>query len=291
MSNVEEDERDVVGLMQQPVQIDRFCDDQLECFRHWQRVSFSVLGEVAGRLAPGVTERDATRWAMEAYRREGADRFFHLPVALIGPRTTLPDPWSMPAFWPTDQVARVGDAVILDASPIFDGHVVDTAISFSVGEVEAQSTAMADDLRFRDSILDAVRAAATFREIAVSVDTALVARGDRNCHQLHPEGVLGHRVVRLRKPGDVPPPDASGFDQTVLSYFIDGIAAAHERGSPPPTWTGESISDHRPAPGLWAVEPHLGRGDIGVKWEEILVIEERDAYWLDDQVPHLGHQP
>jgi len=39
---------------------------------------------------------------------------------------------------------------------------------------------------------------------------------------------------------------------------------------------------------LWAVEPHLARGDIGVKWEELLVIENGDAYWLDDAVPHMG---
>ncbi|MGI8754500.1 MAG: M24 family metallopeptidase, partial [Acidimicrobiales bacterium] len=84
-----------------------------------------------------MTERDVTRWAMKAYRSEGADRFFHLPVALFGPRTTLPDPWDTPAFWPTDRVAEVGDAVILDASPILDGYVVDTAISICIGDGHA----------------------------------------------------------------------------------------------------------------------------------------------------------
>ena len=72
----------------------------------------------AAQLQPGVTERDATRWAMKAYRREGADRFFHLPVALFGERSGLPEPWTTESFWPTDRALETGDAVVLDASPI-----------------------------------------------------------------------------------------------------------------------------------------------------------------------------
>ena len=145
---------------------------------------------------------------------------------------------------------------------------------------------MADDLAYRATILDAVRSGATFREIALAVDADMTRRGDRNCHRLHPEEVLGHRVVRITDLRGVPPPDPSGFDPTVLGWFIRGIAAAQDHGSPSPTWNDRPTSDHRPSPGLWAVEPHLGRGDIGVKWEELLVVEDHDAYWLDEDVPH-----
>lgn len=264
-----------------------FTDSQLETFRRWQRVSYDVLGEVAALVTPGVTERDATRWAMKAYRREGADRFFHLPVALFGDRTTLPEPWTTESFWPTDRVLHAGDAVVLDASPIFGGYVVDTSMSFCAGQNATHVAAMADDLAYRASILEAVRAGATFREIAVSVDADMTGRDDRNCHQLHPEGVLGHRVVRITDLEAVPPPDESGFDASVLRWFLRGIGAAQSTGTASPTWTDKAISDHRPAPGLWAVEPHLARGDVGVKWEELLVVETHDAYWLDDRVPHL----
>ncbi|MEO6317362.1 MAG: M24 family metallopeptidase [Acidimicrobiales bacterium] len=264
-----------------------FTDGQLDEFRRWQGVSFAVLGEVASQLAPGVTERDATRWAMKAYRREGADRFFHLPVAVFGARTTLPAPWTTQSFFPTDQVLRAGDAVVLDASPIFEGYVVDTSMSWSTTPSAAHASAMADDLVYRESILAAVRSGATFREIAQVVDADMTARGDRNCHQLHPEGVLGHRVVRITDPRQLPAAVPSGFDMTVLGWFIEGIGAAQTGGTPAPTWADQKISDHRPAPGLWAVEPHLARGDIGVKWEELLVIEDDDAYWLSDDVPHL----
>ncbi len=269
------------------ITVDGFRDAELDRFRHWQRVSYGVLTEVSRRLVPGVTERDATRWAMKAYRREGADRFFHLPVALFGDRTALPDPWETSSFWPTNRALSTGDAVILDASPVFDGYVVDTALSFSIGATPDHAAAKADDVSHRATILAAVRSEATFREIATAVDTEFDRRGDRNCHQLHPEGVLGHRVVRIDDPAAVPPPDTNGFDPTVLGYFVAAITTAVGEHVPCPTWTDRPTSDHLPPPGLWAVEPHLARGSIGVKWEEILVIDDHDAYWLDDAVPHL----
>ncbi|MCU1351779.1 MAG: hypothetical protein JWM05_988 [Acidimicrobiales bacterium] len=269
------------------IEFEGFTDRQLDRFRQFQAVSYDVLGEVVAKLGAGTSERDATRWAMQAYRRAGADRFFHLPVALFGERTALPDPWTTRSFWPTDRALAPGDAVVLDASPIFDGYVVDTSMSTSLGANAAHADAMRDDLTYRATILAAVRAGATFGEIARSVDAAFAASGDRNCHQLHPEGVLGHRVVRIADPQDAPPPDPSGFDNVVLGWFVEGIAAAQDHGSPCPTWTDRPTSDHHPAPGLWAVEPHLARGAIGVKWEELLVIEPGDAYWLDDDVPHL----
>ena len=48
----------------------------VEEFRRWQRTSYAVLSEVVAQLTEGSTERDATRLAMKAYRREGADRVF-----------------------------------------------------------------------------------------------------------------------------------------------------------------------------------------------------------------------
>lgn len=270
------------------IQFRDFTDGQLERFQQLQRTSYAVLSEVAADLGEGSTEKDATKAAMKAFRREGADRYFHLPVALFGDRTTLPGAWTTESFWPTDRPLAPGDSVILDASPVFDGYVVDTSVSFSFGDNAAHAQAKADDLVYRQSILEAVQSGATLREIATSVDDAMTAVGDRNCHQLHPEGVLGHRVVRITDPSAVPPPDASGFDSTLLRWFIAGITKSHTESVAAPTWNNQTTSDYRPPPGLWAVEPHLARGDIGVKWEELLVINDDGAHWLDDQVPHLG---
>jgi hypothetical protein len=55
-----------------------------------------------------------------------------------------------------------------------------------------------------------------------------------------------------------------------------------------PLWADGAISDHPATPGLWAVEPHIGFRDVGVKFEEILVVTSSgSAYWLDDDLPHV----
>jgi len=54
-----------------------------------------------------------------------------------------------------------------------------------------------------------------------------------------------------------------------------------------PIWNSSKASDHPPTVGLWAVEPHLGFKDVGAKWEELLVVTDDDAFWLDDDVPQV----
>jgi Xaa-Pro aminopeptidase len=272
------------------IKAEGFTDAELERFGHWQATSYAVLNEVVGGLTEGSTEKDATRHAMRAFRREGADRFFHLPVALFGERTTLPDPWSTRSFWPGTRTLQAGDAVILDASPVFEGFLVDTSVSVNFGPPAdpGHTTAMADNVAHRQRILTAVRSGATFQEIAVDVDARLRADGYQNRHRLHPGEVLGHRVVRFTDPKNLPAPGADGFDTSLLDWFVTGIREAQRQDSVPPTWSDGDMCHHRPAPGLWAVEPHIARGSIGVKWEELLEITESGAHWLSDAVPHLA---
>jgi hypothetical protein len=110
------------------------------------------------------------------------------------------------------------------------------------------------------------------------VDTQLTAAGYSNRHVKHPGGVLGHRVVKLERNAE---PDADGFDQTLITWFTEHVAGARPPAQPSPTWTHHSGSDHPPADGLWAVEPHIAREGIGVKWEELLVIQGSDVHWLE----------
>jgi Xaa-Pro aminopeptidase len=257
-----------------------FSDTQMDKFRSRQRLSFAIQAQVTGGLTDGDTERDATTRMLDAYRSEGVTSFFHLPVALFGDRTTLPDPWDTLQFWPSDRVLEPGDAVVLDASPIFDGYLVDTSTSRLHGEGSgAYDRAAEDDLAYRGTILDAIAGGATFREIAIAVDESFAAAGYRNCHRLHPGEVLGHRVGHV---ADAAEPDEHGFAHGLIAWFVDRVGDT----VPSPTWSDGPGSDHPPADGLWAVEPHLATGAIGVKWEEILVIDHGEAHWLDSS--HLG---
>ncbi len=261
-----------------------FTDPQLEDFRRFQQLSFEIQATIADGLTAGDTERDVTTRMLDAYRAEGVASFFHLPVALFGARTTLPDPWDIDQFWPSQRRLELGDAVIVDASPIFDGYLVDTSTARMYGSTtEAYETATSHDLAYRASILEAVTAGATFREIAIEVDRQFASSGYRNCHRLHPGEVLGHRVGHV---ADVAKPDRHGFAQELVAWFYSQLADPNDSDAQTPTWNNRAGSDHVPADGLWAVEPHLAVGDIGVKWEEILVIDSGDAYWIDNS--HLS---
>jgi hypothetical protein len=71
--------------------------------------------------------------------------------------------------------------------------------------------------------------------------------------------------------------------------WIARESAAARRGAEhhSPLWNGSRFSAHRATPGLWAVEPHVGYGGVGVKFEELLLVTDTDARWLDDDLPHV----
>ena len=265
---------------------DRFTDAELEQFRRFQRLSYAIQQSAVDQLHDGITEREVARMLMKAYRAEGVAAWFHLPVVLFGDRTALPDPWTVLGFWPTERALQPGDAVILDASPIFGDYLVDTSQSLHHGANVLHDAIAADDLTYRDTILGAVRSRATFKQIAVNIDMRLTAAGYSNRHRLHPGAVLGHRVAKLERAVE---PDKDGFDQTLIGWFVENVAAADPPSKPSPTWGAYDGSDHPPADGLWAVEPHIARNGIGVKWEELLVVAGADVYWLDDTPPHVAN--
>ena len=268
------------------MKIDGFSDRELDEFLSRQRLSYAIQASVVGELHDGITERAVARQLMKAYLAEGVQAWFHLPVVLFGDRTALPDPWTVLSFWPTDRALQPGDAVILDASPIFGDTLVDTSQSFHHGSNDTHDAIAAADLTYRATILDAVKHRATFREIALAVDATLTRSGYSNRHRLHPGAVLGHRVAKLERAVE---PDSDGFDQTLISWFVAQVTAAAPPEIPSPTWNVYDGSDHPPPDGLWAVEPHIARDGIGVKWEELLVIAGEETYWLEDTPPHVAN--
>ncbi len=270
------------------MKIEHFTDVELDEFLRFQRLSYAIQQSAIDQLHDGITERDVARILMKAYRAEGVTAWFHLPVVLFGDRTALPDPWTVLSFWPTARTLEPGDAVILDASPIFGDYLVDTSQSFHHGANRDHDEIATADLAYRSLVLDAVRSGASFKEIAISVDATLTGAGFANRHRLHPGAVLGHRVAKLERAVE---PDHDGFDQTLISWFVENVAAAAPPEVASPTWGAYDGSDHPPADGLWAVEPHIARDGIGVKWEELLVIAGHDVHWLDDTPPHVSADP
>lgn len=264
----------------------RFKDHELTRFRDLQRRSFAILENTAASLSGGETEKQVARDLVSQYRAAGAQSFFHLPVVLFGERTALPGDWSVGKFFPTARQLATGDSVILDAAPIFDGFLVDTSYSFCLGDNDTHRRMMQHLARYREYVPAAINSRATFLDVADSVQGSMRDAGYEPVHSKHPGEVLGHRAIKAPK---LPfQPRLRGFDAVSLSWFrFKDSLAMRGLGRQSPLWNTRSASDHEAHDGLWLVEPHAGHNEVGAKWEEILVIENGQASWLDERPPHV----
>lgn len=266
------------------IEVAGFSEERLAAFRAHQRTAHDTLQAVAASLEVGETEREATRRIHAAFRARGVRRYFHVPVALFGERTAYPGDFGAFGALPTDTVLKPDMPVILDAAPVIDGHVVDVSLPVEFGTVPGYAELMAELRPFRERIPELLRSGASFREVARAVDRDIRARGLENCHRKHIGAVLGHRVTwaadhwlaRRR---------VWGLGAWHAGWFVGRSLAAQRRGDTgSPNWNHGRESDHAPTDGLWAVEPHIARDGVGVKFEEILVIQDGEIFWLDENL-------
>lgn len=265
-----------------------FDAQELERFKAFQRASYEVLVETAGSLAPGDTEKAVARRIRKRFHEHGVHHYFHVPVALFGSRTAYPGRFGTLEALATEQLLEDGMPVILDAAPVYQGHTVDTSYAFAFGKENPLQRELVLALRpLRDLILARVREQRSFRAIAHEVDDEIRALGYENCHRKHIGAVLAHRVTLVADRW-INRRRIWGLGAQQVGWFLaKSFAAERWGGDGSPNWNHRCSSDHPPTPGLWAVEPHLGCRGVGAKFEEILVVTDRDAYWLDDAgLPH-----
>jgi hypothetical protein len=282
----------------------------LDRFRAVQQLAYGCAEAVDATLTPGVTEREAAR-AMRAWLTErGVDDWFHLPFAWFGDRTAF-EGFRLPTqFFPTNRRLEQGMPFILDVAPIVDGYTADIGYASALGDNPIQSKLLDDLEPHRELVLEGVRARRSLRDVYDDVDRLFARQGYDNRHRKYPGGVIAHRVFSPRKPslarsrvdpsgdssriglrgsiirGPVRGRTAAGFGLRSLRVLAKESVAGRRQGWSP-LWGGTKASDHPPTPGLWAVEPHLGFRGVGAKFEELLVVTEHDAYWLDDDLPHV----
>ncbi|MFT5572104.1 MAG: Xaa-Pro aminopeptidase [Cryomorphaceae bacterium] len=268
------------------IKTNNFSLPELEQFRDLQRLSFSILEKTAAQLVGGESEKEVAHALVNDYRKEGADSFFHLPVVLFGERTALPGDWSLGKFFPKSKTLAKGDSVILDSAPLFSGYLVDTSYSFCFGENIVHQQMMSHLAKYRDSVPAAINAGASFKQVADTVLSNMYAVGYEPAHTKHPGEVLGHRAIKTpNMPFNL---RLQGFDAVSLTWFkFKDSLAQRGLGRRSPLWNSMKSSDHPAHDGLWLVEPHAGMDKVGAKWEEILVIEDGQARWLDDSAPHI----
>jgi hypothetical protein len=178
---------------------------------------------------------------------------------------------------------------ILDVAPVVHGFTADIGYTFCVDDTPTElSQAFAALREVRALIPPHVARGDTMRSIYLRVGRLLRQRGYDECHRRYPFRALGHRVTRLAP--RVRELSVGGFGLSsalgVLGTELVSRLPAAEKLSP--LFRDAARVEHRLEPGVWAIEPHLAASTFGAKFEELLVVEDRRAYWLDDALPHVN---
>lgn len=283
-----------------------YTETDLENFRTAQSLAYDAVQAVAKRLVTGMTEKQAADMVDAELKARGITRYFHAPFAWFGARTAFVDierpldlrsfpsrflpPHFGHKFMPTETRLQEGMAVILDVAPIYNDCAADIGYAFAFGRNEKIEKALDDLAIFRPLILAGVCKEKTMAEIYEDVNEALQDLGYENCHAKYPQGVLGHKVGKIPT-RLIPRIPVMRFEVSTFLYL-----AAEEISRLVNPWDNRTAlwsEDTRVSadPGLWAIEPHIGvqqgAQSFGVKWEELLHITDNNAYYLDDNLPHV----
>ncbi len=244
----------------------------LEGFLACQRLTQRGVREISGLIREGWTERQAADLLNTWLRDHGVRSFFHKSFVWYGERTRFSGVNRRNYFdyLPTDRVLRAGEVYILDVAPIFDGYICDIGYTAALGDHPDLEKALVflDEMRaWIPELFSAAgsKGGAIWREISEK----LAGASYDNIHALYPFGVLGHRVHRVR---------SQALELAFINFGWQAYWEFLSRGTFGQLLNGDYDGS---LIGLWAIEPHVGGSDFGAKFEEILVVDEHGARWLD----------
>jgi Xaa-Pro aminopeptidase len=249
-----------------------------------QSLAQKCMVEIAPLIQEGWTENKAAHLIEIWLRDHGVKAFFHKPFVWWGKRTRYEGVKNYWDYLPTERRLVKNEVFIFDVAPILDGFVADIGFSGVFGAVPRYQEGiefLADLRREIPMIAKSVHRDRLWFEI----DAKMKAQNWKNIHKTYPFGVLGHRLHR----------NSSTLEATFIHFGWQSYWDILSRGLFGQLLNEEFRGDLR---GLWAIEPHIGCDDFGVKFEEILVVTHDDAYWLSDQqyistadayAPQLSH--
>ena len=251
-----------------------------------QRQVQSVVRSMESELFAGMTEVELSSRLRSRLVEAGAEGFFHEPVVWFGERSALKGMRGHSDAMPGETELCEGDVVLMDAAPLLAGFPIDVSYVCSLGENAVLEQGRAVLRELRDAIPEWVTAGKTRRELALAVRELAEGRGFASRQKAYLFGALGHR---LYGPGFFPFARRSSFGLGLgSSVQLFGIALMSRlsRGLVEwPFWSESPRSETPPGLGVWSVEPHIARDGVGVKWEELLVVDEQGARWLDPLSP------
>lgn len=242
-----------------------------------QRLALNCAKEIALMVEPGWTEKHAAQ-LMETYLRDhGVEGFFHFPFVWWGDRAKFVGVNHYYDYLPSNRVLQEGESFILDVAPILDGYISDIGYAHSPENPENEWTQAREFLvELRNMIPRLFESQESGAKIWYLIDQEIAERGYENIHEKYPFSVLGHRVHRTT--GKLGQLKFVNFGwQSYWNFSARGIL-------------GQLLNKNFEGDltGLWAIEPHIAIGDRGLKFEEILVVEDNKAYWLEEDFKNEG---
>jgi Xaa-Pro aminopeptidase len=277
----------------------------LDRFRQVQRLAYDIALRVESQLQVGITEIEACTLIAAAQTEFEVIQVFHDPYVLFDGRTALgtgAESAEMRALEgagataagmspsndlvPTNQVLHDGAPFIIDVAPVAHGVSSDIAYSCVLGTNQVFRELDAGLARIRSFLRDGIASRASMLVLYHELDELLASRGWESCHHRQADRALGHLVFPLEHETGRPTP-LPGWGAVAAEKLLAAGIDALDNGTCYPLWNDSSFTDYPATPGLWAIEPHIGLDGVGVKFEELLVVTDDDAYWLDDDLPHV----
>ncbi|MEO6602566.1 MAG: M24 family metallopeptidase [Polyangiaceae bacterium] len=246
-----------------------------------QRVAREAVLSVAQSVKPGDSERQVCARLEREFRKARIAHWLHTPYAWWGERTCFDwrGQWE-PNALPSDRVLLEGEAFVLDAAPILDGFPADFAFSGCAGAGSGSDHAALLELltRVKAEILRWVTDEAGTAGLCARVEGAMRTAGVEVVHTRYPAQVLGHTLEGFPNWSSGAPRIGTGFQLPLLLTYATGMVMHHLAGAPYPFLNARAPG--RPK-GLYAVEPHLGKGALGAKFESVLLVDGDETRWLD----------
>lgn len=243
--------------------------EEIEAYLVGQRLARDAVKEIASMMRPGWSEQRAADLINTYLRDHGVKSFFHKAFVWYGERTRFDGVKNYFDFLPGKRVLREDEVYILDVAPIVNGYICDIGYSECFGENKEFEKARAYLCDLREEIPQIFSEGKSGAEVWNAIDENIRDRGYENIHKMYPFSVLGHRVHKSR---------IEGVKANFINFGWQSYWEFTSRGI-----FGQLLNQNFEGDlsGLWAIEPHFATQEFGAKFEEILLVQDGKAHWIE----------
>lgn len=247
-----------------------------------QKKTKSVLKDVAKNAFVGITEKELAKNLQHKLEKAGAISFFHYPVVWFGSRTGLLKANKKTNPFPQERRLKAEEIFILDVAPIFkNGIVVDSSTTSSIQNSTFLQECAELKKELKENIPKWVSNEMNINDICTKSYDLMSTSGFKSCQKRYLFSAFGHRLFSsspLTKKPFIGLSIGSAiklFGKAALSKICPAVEY--------PFWNESGHCAKPPNIGIWSIEPHFAKDNLGFKWEEILVVNGKETSWLSEE--------